>query len=142
MAWSARVSFQMPVALEKVMLPGTKQLLQAALALPSEECVQFIEALTAGDLYRRAGWVMVVRAPRERCLESVPCQHSWTFPVERVLKGQDVPEEVSIHGRYRDHSEIPASLRITPGDGQFILLVSAGAGRDTGVLGVLPRPTK
>ena len=128
----------MPAALEKVMLSGTKRLLQAALALPGEERLRLIEALSAGDLDCRAEWVLVVRAPRERCLESIPCQHSWSFPVERVLKGQDVPEEVSIYGRYRDHGEVPASLRLTPGDGRFILFVSAGGGRDTSVLGVLP----
>jgi hypothetical protein len=119
------------------MLSGTKQLLQAALALPDEERLQLIEALTVGDLYRRAGWVLRVRAPRERCLESFPCQHSWTFPIERVIKGEDVPKEVSIFGRYRDHSEIPDSLRTIPGDGKFILFVSAGGVGDTSVLGVL-----
>jgi hypothetical protein len=130
--------FVMPVALEKVMLAQTKQLLQAALALPSEERLKLIEALTAGDLYRRADWVLVVRAPHERCGESMPCQHSWTFPVERVLKGEDVPEEVSVYGRYRDHSEIPACLRIAPGDGKFILFVPAGDRQDASVLGVVP----
>jgi hypothetical protein len=124
--------------LEKVMLPGTKQLLQAALALPGEERSQFIESLIGADLFRRAGWVLVVRAAHERCLESIPCQHSWTFPVERVLKGEEVPAEVSISGRYRDHSEIPASLRPVPGDGKLILFVAAGGNRDTHVLGVVP----
>jgi hypothetical protein len=120
------------------MLAETKELLQAALALPSEERLQLIEALTAGDVYRRAAWVLVVRTPHERCLESIPCRHSWTFPIERVLKGEDVPEEVSISGRYRDHGEIPACLRIAPGDGKFILFVPAGGGRDTDGLGVVP----
>jgi hypothetical protein len=120
------------------MLPGTKQLLQTALALPSEERLRLIEALTMGDLYLRAGWVLVVRGPHEGCLESMPCQHSWTFAVERVLKGEDVPKEVSIHGRYRDHNEIPACLRIAPGDGKFILFTPAGRLRDTDVLGVAP----
>jgi hypothetical protein len=127
----------MPVALENVMLAGTKQLLQAVLALPGEERFRLIEALTAGDLFRRAGWVLVVRTPHERCLESIPCQHSWTFPVERVLKGEDVPEEVSVYGRYRDHSKIPACLRIAPGDGKYFLFVPAGGGPDTSVLGVV-----
>jgi hypothetical protein len=95
-----------------------------------------VNVLTVGDLYHRAGWVLVVRAPHERCLESFPCRHSWTFPVERVLKGADVPEEVTVHGRYRDHSDIPTCLRIAPG-GKFILFVPAGGGRDTNVLGVV-----
>jgi hypothetical protein len=127
-----------PIAEENVMSPATKQLLRAVLALPGEERRLYIEALTAGDLYRRAAWVLVVRTPQERCLESIPCQHSWTFPVERVLKGEAVPHEVSIHGRYRNHAEIPASLRIAPGDGPFILFVAAGDGRDASVLGVVP----
>jgi hypothetical protein len=118
------------------MLAGTRQLLQAALALPVEERTQLIEALTVSDLYHRAGWVLVVGAPHERCLESFPCRHSWTFPVERVLKGADVPAEVSVYGRYRDHSEIPACLRIAPG-GKFILFVPVGGGNDTSVLGVV-----
>jgi hypothetical protein len=120
------------------MLSRTKEVLQAALALPAEERIQLIQALTAGDLYRRAGWVLVVRAPNECCLESIPCQHTWTFPVERVLKGEEVPEVVSILGRYRDHSEIPACLRLAPGDNKFILFLTAGGGRDTSVLGVVP----
>jgi hypothetical protein len=98
---------------------------------------EWLEALTAGDLHRRAGWVLVVRMPHELCLESIPCQHSWSFPVERVLKGEEVPEQVSVYGRYRDHSEIPACLRIAPGDNKFILFVTARGGRDTSVLGVL-----
>jgi hypothetical protein len=116
----------------------TKRLLRAALALPDGERSRLIAALTAGDLYRRAGWVLVVRTPREGCLESMPCRHSWTFPVERVLKGEGVPDEVVILGRYRDHAEVPACLRIAPGDGRLFLFTAAGDGRDTSVLGVLP----
>jgi hypothetical protein len=120
------------------MHPGTKQLLKAALALPSDERHRLIEALTIGDLYHRAAWVLVVGAPQERCAESFPCQHSWTFPVEKVLKGEGVRKEFSIHGRYRDHREIPDSLHIAQGDGKFILFVAAPGGSDTSVLGVVP----
>jgi hypothetical protein len=126
------------LTLEQVVLSRTKQVLQAALALPSGERSQLIEALIACDLYRRADRALVVRAPVERCLESIPCQHSWSFAVERVLKGEEVSKEVSIYGRYRDHSEVPASMRIARGEGRFILFMPANAGDASAVLGILP----
>jgi hypothetical protein len=124
--------------LEDIMLSGTKQVLQAALALPGEERSRLVEVLLAAEQYRRAGWVLVVRAAEERCLESYPCQHSWAFPVERVLKGEGVPAEVRVHGRYTDYGTIPAPLRVAPGDGRLLLFVQAGAGADTSVLGAVP----
>ena len=42
-------------------------------------------------LYAEAGWVLVVKKPREGCAESYPCYHSWKCPVARVLKGENVP---------------------------------------------------
>jgi hypothetical protein len=120
------------------MRPATKQLLKSALALPNDERLHFIEALTIGDLHHRAAWVLVVGAAQERCMESYPCQHSWTFPVERVLKGEGIRKEISIHGRYRDHRDIPEALHIAHGDGKFILFVADPGGSDTTVLGVVP----
>jgi hypothetical protein len=123
---------------EDIMLSGTKQVSQGALALPGEERSRLVEALLASDQYRRAGWAFVVRAAEERCLENYPCQHSWAFPVERVLKGEGVPAEVRVYGCYTDHGAIPAPLRLAPGDGKLILFVQAGAGADTSVLGAVP----
>jgi hypothetical protein len=119
-------------------LSGTKQVLQAALALPGEELSHLLDALIAADRYRRAEWVLIVREPLERCLESIPCQHSWLFSVERVLKGEGVPEEIAIYGRYRDHGAIPACLRLAPGDGNYILFLPAAAGDASTMLGVMP----
>jgi hypothetical protein len=55
-----------------------------------------------------------------------------------VLKGEGIRKEISIHGRYRDHREIPESLHIAHGDGKFILFVADPGGADTTVLGVVP----
>jgi hypothetical protein len=89
-------------------------------------------------LFKKAAWVVVVGQPDEICLESFPCQHHWSFPLQKVLKGENVPNTIRIRGRYRTHSEIPAPLRVSPQNGKLILFLSANASADTDVQAALP----
>lgn len=103
------------------------------------------------ELYAKAAWVITVDKPDKVCLESFPCQHSWIFPVIKVFKGEKVPDEISIGGIYKNHNDIPNSLKAIPSSsGNFILFIddnlyytSTASGwryprNDTSVLGVIP----
>jgi len=89
-------------------------------------------------LRAKAGRILVVEKKGERCLESYPCQHSWTLGVVQVLKGPDAGKTLRIHGRYKSHNDVPSPVKAITGRGRFIVFLNAAGNADTDVLGTIP----
>ncbi len=89
-------------------------------------------------LLARAGRVVVVGKGTQICAESYPCQHRFIFPVEKVLKGQNVAPKLTFHGSYRSHDEIPTPLKVSSPNGRLILFLDADGDADTSVLAAIP----
>jgi hypothetical protein len=90
------------------------------------------------QLRDKAGWVVVVDRPDERCAESIPCQHFFAFTVVKVLKGDKVPDKFTLRGSYRKHVEMPDGLKVTSASGKVILFMDADGKADSSVLGAVP----
>lgn len=89
-------------------------------------------------LFKKSEWVVVVGKAREICLESFPCQHHWTFPVIKSLKGKGIPKQLRIRGSYRSHNDIPEPLKVSSANGRLILFMDANGQKDTSVKGAIP----